>query len=549
MTWTIRRKLFALSFTIFILATVAGWIGYRGLESVSESADLLGIDAVMIRNQVEGDMMHDALRADALAACLAESPEELAAVRDDLSDHAAWYRRLLDENLALDLPADVEIALRDVGPALADYIRSAERIVAAAEKDQAAARKLMEPFKAAFDALEERNEKVTDVMVSSAEKHNRTAATTRRESRNAMLAVWVTVLLGVIGATILTVHAITRPLRSMQSVFESVAAGDLKGRVPVATRDEIGSISYAFNDLVARLQTMISEIADGAESLADASTQLMAATTSLSTGAEETTTTTAGVAGAAEEMSVTMKNVASTTDEVSDRVRSVATSIGQMTTSIADVARNAERAASVAQNASRLAKDSNVRITELGEAAAGIGDVVAAIEAIAAQTNLLALNATIEAARAGESGKGFAVVANEVKALAKETSTATDEIRHRIESMQSTTKAAIESISQISSVIVDVNSVSRTIAAAVEEQSIAAQSIAGAVSESSAAVQSVASGVAQTSSVTDLISRDIRNVDGEVRRTAERSSEAQLSVRTVSHLAGQLREMAGRFRA
>lgn len=549
MTWTIRRKLFALSFTTFILATIAGLIGYRGLERVSESADLLGIDAVMIRNQVEGDMMHDALRGDALAACLASSPEELAAVKDDLADHAAWYRRLLSENLALSLPADVEIALKDVGPALEEYTRSAETLVAAAEKDQAAARKLMEPFKAAFDALEERNEKVTDVMVAAAETHNRAAATTRKNSRNAMVTVWLIVLIGVIGATILTVRAITRPLRSMQTVFEAVAGGNLKGRVPVSTSDEIGSISRAFNDLVARLQQMISEIADGAESLADASAQLMAATTSLSTGAEKTTSTTASVAGAAEEMSITMKNVASTTEEVSDRVRSVAASIGQMTTSITDVARSAERAASVAQNASRLANDSNVRITELGQAAAGIGDVVAAIEAIAAQTNLLALNATIEAARAGDSGKGFAVVANEVKALAKQTSTATDDIRRRIESMQTTTKVAMESISQISSVIADVNNVSRNIAAAVEEQSITAQSIAGAVSDSSSAVQSVASGVAQTSSVTELISRDIHDVDGEVRRTAESSSEAQLSVRTVSHLAGQLREMVGRFRA
>ena len=86
---------------------------------------------------------------------------------------------------------------------------------------------------------------------------------------------------------------------------------------------------------------------------------------------------------------------------------------------------------------SRLAEVSNEKIGGLGQASADeIGKVIEVIQDIAEQTNLLALNATIEAARAGEAGKGFAVVATEVKELAKQTATATDDIRQRIEGIQ-----------------------------------------------------------------------------------------------------------------
>ena len=110
-------------------------------------------------------------------------------------------------------------------------------------------------------------------------------------------------------------------------------------------------------------------------------------------------------------------------------------------------------------------------MAKLGQSSAEIGLVIKVITSIAQQTNLLALNATIEAARAGEAGKGFAVVANEVKELAKQTAKATEDISRKITAIQADTKGAVDSDRDVSGVINQINDISATIAAAVEEQS------------------------------------------------------------------------------
>lgn len=157
------------------------------------------------------------------------------------------------------------------------------------------------------------------------------------------------------------------------------------------------------------------------------------------------------------------------------------------------------KASAIASNAAAQAEDTNHLVLGLAEMAGKIGDVVGLISAIAAQTNLLALNATIEAARAGEAGKGFAVVAGEVKNLANQTARATDDISFQVASVREQTRKAIDAIREIGSTIAQMDEVSATIAAAVEQQGGGTKRITQTIQDAHAVTVEVARNITEIS--------------------------------------------------
>lgn len=365
-----------------------------------------------------------------------------------------------------------------------------------------------------------------------------------------MLAVGFGAMLFAVVVAVILTRLITRPVLATVAMLKDIAQGegDLTKRLEARSHDEIGELAEWFNLFVEKIQRTIRQMSGDATTLAGASTQLSATATQLASGAEETTNQSASVAAAAEEMSTSMNNIAAASEEMSTNVKVVASSVEQLTASISEVARSAEQAASVASNAAQLAGVSNEKIGQLGTAADQIGKVIEVIQDIAEQTNLLALNATIEAARAGEAGKGFAVVATEVKELAKQTAIATEDIRKRIEGIQSTTGDTVKAIGQISEVIHRVNEVSRTIASAVEEQSITTKEIAQNMAQTSSAAMLVSKGVTETASASQEITRNLVGVDQAAKQSAQGAAQTQVAGRELAELAGQLQTMVSQFR-
>ncbi len=376
-------------------------------------------------------------------------------------------------------------------------------------------------------------------------------ATLRSSARSSLIlvsSIATIVTLFVLSLVFVVTRGIIRPLNESVRYAERIADGDLTTHLNSSRNDEIGQLMTALETMGDTLREVVQNLSENAKTLSGSSTQLSTTATHLTSGAEETTNQSSSVASAAEEMSTNMNNMAASTEQMTLNVKTVASSVEEMTASITEIAKNAEHASTVAGNAAQLVEVSNTNIGQLGQAANEIGNVIETIHDIAEQTNLLALNATIEAARAGDAGKGFAVVATEVKELAKQTADATEDIRRRIEGIQSSTGEAVDSIGQISKVIQQVNDVSSTIASAVEEQSITTKEIAQNVTQTSDASQTVSIGVAESASATQEITRNIAQVDRAARETALGASRTQTAGTELSKLSEELQTLVGKFR-
>jgi methyl-accepting chemotaxis protein len=510
---SIRKKFFGFGGLMAAVALIIGAIGYWGIARQGSELDGVATTSLALRNHLESDMMHDALRGDVLTALRAArdaNKEDMAQAKVDLADHSQNFRERIAGNKGLPLNDEVRAAISEVEPKLDTYIASAEALIALAEKDSPAAEAQYAPFLAVFEELEDSMGKLSDLISASAQSATESAHGTASLAENGLI---VALLIGIVilaGLIFVMVRGICTPLDAMAGAMATLAAGDNSVAIPALGRkDEIGNMAAAmqiFKDNAVRAEQMAAEQRAEQEAklrrtemlerrTASFDSSVSSALKTVTAATSEMQANAAALSATAEQTSRQATVVSAASEEATSSVQTVAAATEQLSGSIAEISRQVGQSADIANKAAAEAERTNGQVRSLADAAEKIGEVVKLISDIASQTNLLALNATIEAARAGEAGKGFAVVASEVKNLATQTGRATEEISAQIASIQSATSNSVEAIQGITTIINEINHVASSIASAVEEQGAATREIARNIQQAAAGTQEVSSNI------------------------------------------------------
>lgn len=295
-----------------------------------------------------------------------------------------------------------------------------------------------------------------DTVVSSLQKHL---------VRNIIICLIIAVLVA-IGAGIMIAAPITAASKKVKALGDAVNNGDadLSLDISVRSKDEVGHLVSAVNELKNSMGSIIA-------SIHLASDQLVSNVEGLKAAADCTSNNISSISDTMEEMSASSQQTSDSTEQVTMQVNDITTLTQRVSTNTDEKASEIndslttinKRKLLMEQKDEDMLKRLNDAIHLLQEKikdtqkVEDIRVMTQGISEVASQTNLLSLNASIEAARAGEAGRGFAVVAGEIGALADNSANMAEDIQKVSNDVLGIVKQLVDAAEDLSHIMLKIS--------------------------------------------------------------------------------------------
>ena len=291
--------------------------------------------------------------------------------------------------------------------------------------------------------------------------------------------------------------SLRNPINKLLDTIHKVNKGDMKARVNMNRKDELGELATSFDNLLDEKVSQLSDSQKENDILNESVIDLIKAvaqlgkkdftvkvpvnedvTVAVADSLNLLTKETANALNDVKKIAVRVAGVSNLVQKQSDMVMAVAederkqieqnvqdlnvssNEMNKISEDAVDANNRADHAIATTQSALKAVnrsveginsirdtiRETEKRIKRLGERSQEITGVLSLINSIAERTHILALNASMHAASAGEAGRGFAVVADEVQRLAESAREATTEIDTLVNNIRAETTDTVSAM-------------------------------------------------------------------------------------------------------